>query len=95
MAVPLSRRRTTPQDLPAAIHEAVSPPLALDRPPLLRAALLELAPWDVVLVVAVHHAVIDGWSLHLLDEEFSDLHQVALAGRRLARSISPRSDQCG
>ncbi|WSQ13215.1 amino acid adenylation domain-containing protein [Streptomyces sp. NBC_01231] len=78
MPVPLTRRRVSPADLQAAIREVVSRPLPLDRPPLLRACLLEVGEQDAVLAVAVHHAVVDGWALHLLDEEFSDLYRAAL-----------------
>jgi non-ribosomal peptide synthetase component F len=55
--------------------------MPLDRPPLLRATLLELGAEDSVLAVALHHAVFDGWCFRLLDLEFSELYRAALAQR--------------
>ncbi|GAA2262595.1 thioester reductase domain-containing protein [Streptomyces amakusaensis] len=75
MPVPLARRRVTAGELDRAVREAVSGPLPLDRPPLLRATLLEVGDDDAVLAVAVHHAAVDGWALYLLDEEFSSLYR--------------------
>ncbi|OKI08068.1 hypothetical protein A6A06_35020 [Streptomyces sp. CB02923] len=89
MPVPLPRRRVTPDELDTAVREAVAPPLPLNEPPLLRATLLEVGDRDAVLAVAVHHAVVDGWSLHLLDEEFSDLYRAALDGRGPERPSLP------
>ncbi|MER6912070.1 thioester reductase domain-containing protein [Streptomyces sp. NPDC000594] len=79
LPVPLERRRTTARELDTEIRAAVRVPLPLDRPPLLRATLVD--PVDLpetVLAVAVHHAVVDGWSLHLLEEEFSALYREAV-----------------
>lgn len=85
--VELEVRRVAPGRLPAALTEAATRPVALDRPPLLRATLLRLRPdthggddGDAVLVVAVHHAVVDGWCWSLLDTEFSALYRAALDG---------------
>ncbi|WP_433342094.1 non-ribosomal peptide synthetase [Micromonospora sp. CA-111912] len=78
--VELDVRRVSPQELPAAQVAAATRPVALDRPPLLRATLLQLASDDAVLVVAIHHAVIDGWCFSLLDTEFSALYRAALGG---------------
>ncbi|WP_328433233.1 non-ribosomal peptide synthetase [Streptomyces sp. NBC_00425] len=89
MPVPLTRCRVSPADLQAAIREVVSRPLPLDEPPLLRACLLEVGEGDAVLAVAVHHAVVDGWALHLLDEEFSDLYGAALTERAPERPEPP------
>ncbi|MBT3155349.1 amino acid adenylation domain-containing protein [Streptomyces sp. CHD11] len=83
--VALEIRRVTPGRLPAALTRAATRPVALDRPPLLRATLLRLdthegGDSDAVLVVAVHHAVVDGWCWSLLDTEFSALYRAALDG---------------
>ncbi|WP_330460381.1 amino acid adenylation domain-containing protein [Streptomyces sp. NBC_00820] len=80
--VPLAVRPVGPDDLAEALRAAVSGPLPLDRPPLLRATLLLCAPNEAVLAVAVHHAVIDGWSLRLFDEEFAELYRAAVEGGR-------------
>ncbi|MEU4724336.1 amino acid adenylation domain-containing protein [Nonomuraea dietziae] len=56
----------------------VARPFALDRPPLMRALLVELAPDDHVLLLCLHHIVCDGPSLEvILDEVYA-----ALAGER-------------
>ncbi|MGC4806825.1 non-ribosomal peptide synthetase [Micromonospora sp. DT233] len=78
--VALDVRRVGPDELPAAQVAAATRPVALDRPPLLRATLLEVADDDAVLVVAIHHAVLDGWCFSLLDTEFSAHYRAALAG---------------
>ncbi|WP_320772918.1 amino acid adenylation domain-containing protein [Streptomyces sp. CRN 30] len=86
--VELEIRHVAPGRLPAALTGAATRPVALDRPPLLRATLLQLdtqdtdggGAHDAVLVVAVHHAVIDGWCWSLLDTEFSALYRAALDG---------------
>ncbi|WP_159054279.1 non-ribosomal peptide synthetase [Streptomyces sp. AS58] len=76
--VPLIRQRVTSPNLQEALSAAVSVDVPLDQPPLLRATLLELDETDAILAVAVHHAAVDGWSLHLLDEEFSELYRAAV-----------------
>ncbi|MEW1723450.1 amino acid adenylation domain-containing protein [Streptomyces sp. NPDC093109] len=78
--VELDVRRVKPSQLHAAMVAAATRPVSLVRPPLLRATLLELAEDDTVLVVAIHHAVIDGWCFALLDTEFSALYRAALDG---------------
>ncbi|MFE3167803.1 amino acid adenylation domain-containing protein [Streptomyces sp. NPDC059224] len=79
--VPLAIRPVAPGELENALRAAVSEPIPLDRPPLLRATLLQRGPDDAVLAVAVHHAVIDGWSLRVFDEEFTALYRAAVEGR--------------
>ncbi|PRH76620.1 hypothetical protein C6N75_24635 [Streptomyces solincola] len=78
---PLTVREVAAPHLADAVRAAVSGPLPADRPPLLRATLLKVAADDAVLAVALHHAAIDGWSLRLLDEEFSELYTAAVEGR--------------
>ncbi|MEU2673261.1 amino acid adenylation domain-containing protein [Streptomyces sp. NPDC007164] len=77
-------RRSVPADqLDEALREALAAPLSLDAPPLLRAYLFEPAcdvDGEAVLLVALHHAAMDGTSLHLLDAEFSACYRAALAG---------------
>lgn len=47
-------------------------PFDLRRPPLVRAVLYRLGPNHHALLIAIHHAIADGWSLHvLLDELFA------------------------
>jgi amino acid adenylation domain-containing protein len=61
-------------------------PFDLAHGPLLRALLLRLGKDDHVLVLAVHHAVFDGWSAGVLERELSEAYRAALAG------ASPRWD---
>ncbi|GLZ75743.1 non-ribosomal peptide synthetase [Actinorhabdospora filicis] len=68
-------------DLDAAVTAAVRVPVPLDAPPLLRATLIDAGPEDAVLAVAVHHAVVDGWGLRMLDVEFGELYTAAVEGR--------------
>ncbi|MGW5652953.1 amino acid adenylation domain-containing protein [Streptomyces humi] len=82
--VPVDERRVTPAELEAAIREAISRPVPLERPPLLRATLLRLHDTEAVLAVAMHHAVLDGWSARLLDEQISEAYRAAV-GRRPPR----------
>ncbi|MFJ8047992.1 amino acid adenylation domain-containing protein [Streptomyces luteogriseus] len=81
------------RDLDTMLREVLTQPLPLDRPPLLRAHLLRTAPQDAVLAVVFHHAVIDGWSLRLLDEEFSELYRATTEGR--ASRLTPVPLQIG
>ncbi|MEV3987824.1 amino acid adenylation domain-containing protein [Streptomyces sp. NPDC049837] len=79
--VPLTVRRVAPGAVADAVRAAVSGPLPTDRPPLLRATLLRTGERDAVLALALHHAVIDGWSFRLLDQEFSELYRAAVENR--------------
>jgi hypothetical protein len=64
----------------------VRAPLALHRPPLLRALLIRLADDDHMLVLAVHHIVCDAWSLKLLMEQLGEHCAAADASPRGART---------
>ncbi|HEV2734573.1 MAG TPA: amino acid adenylation domain-containing protein, partial [Longimicrobiaceae bacterium] len=75
--------------LPEAAREAESGrlvrddarrPFELRRGPLLRAALLRLAPDRHVLVLTMHHIVADGWSTGVLFRELAALYPAYLAG---------------
>ncbi|MFG2485862.1 amino acid adenylation domain-containing protein [Streptomyces virginiae] len=97
--VELDVRRVSPQELHSATVAAATRPVALDQPPLLRATLLELAEDDAVLVVAIHHAAIDGWCFSLLDTEFSALYRAALDGTQsplpaLPLQFGPYAQEC-
>ncbi|NOK32233.1 amino acid adenylation domain-containing protein [Corallococcus exercitus] len=59
-------------------------PFDLERGPLLRAALLRLAPRTHVLWLNMHHIVSDGWSMGVLVRELS-----ALYGAQVSRQPSP------
>jgi amino acid adenylation domain-containing protein len=59
-------------------------PFDLRRGPLLRAALLRLAPEEHVLLLGVHHIAFDGWSLEVLRRELGALYAAFAAGREAA-----------
>src|SRR5262249_43531072 len=56
-------------------------PFDLSEGPLARAQLLRLAEGDHVVLVTMHHAVSDGWSMGILLREWSVLYGAFFAGR--------------
>ena len=62
------------------IEQETYTPFDTARPPLLRARLLRLHADDHVLLLTLHHAAADGWSIGVLFEELSSRY-AALAGR--------------
>jgi amino acid adenylation domain-containing protein len=56
-------------------------PFDVARAPLVRARLLRLGKNDYVLLMTMHHAIVDGWSIGILFEEISKLYS-ALVGDR-------------
>ncbi|MGP3918213.1 non-ribosomal peptide synthetase/MFS transporter [Nonomuraea sp. 10N515B] len=68
---------------PGELDEELARPFDLARPPLLRALLVRSAPEETtrehVLLLTMHHAIIDGWSCDILFQELLALH----AGREL------------
>ncbi|WP_338054294.1 MupA/Atu3671 family FMN-dependent luciferase-like monooxygenase [Streptomyces spiramenti] len=59
--------------------EAVTTPFALDEAPLLRVRLGRLGERRWILALAAHHAVGDGWSLHLVWNDVAALYRAAAA----------------
>jgi amino acid adenylation domain-containing protein len=53
----------------------------LSRPPLFRTRLLRLGADDHVLLLILHHIIVDGWSIGVLMEEVSELYSAFVAGR--------------
>ena len=76
--LPVSERTSAWQQL--AQTESLRP-FDLEREPLLRLFLIQLAEDDHVLLVTLHHIVADGWSLGVLFDEFSRLYQAFAAGQ--------------
>ncbi|HET8841782.1 MAG TPA: amino acid adenylation domain-containing protein, partial [Ktedonobacteraceae bacterium] len=60
------------------ILESVHRPFNLTQPPLLRIALLRLAPDEHVLVLVVHHIIFDAWSWEVLSGELTALYTATL-----------------
>jgi amino acid adenylation domain-containing protein len=67
-------------DLRRRVREEVALPFDLEKDRLLRVVLLRLGPQDHVLVLTLHHMIIDGWSLDLLMRELSTLYEGFAAG---------------
>lgn len=63
-------------------------PLDIGCPPLFRMRLLRLAADDHVLLLTMHHIVIDGWSIGVFMQEISELYGAFTDGRQ-ARLAAP------
>ncbi|MFD4574633.1 amino acid adenylation domain-containing protein [Streptomyces sp. NPDC058417] len=75
----------------AAAHATA--PFDLDRPPLLRSGVWELADDDHVVLLALHHAVTDGWSKGVLLDELGRHYRARLTGT--AAALPPLAVQYG
>ncbi|MGC0416368.1 non-ribosomal peptide synthetase/MFS transporter [Embleya sp. AB8] len=89
LQIPLTRH-TPPAELDLAARERwaaalvgteFARPFHLEVPPLVRAALVALDREDTILVVALHHLVADGWSVHLLVNELMSDYNAFVDGR--------------
>ena len=60
--------------------EDLAAPIPVDRPPLLRARLVQLAGAERRLVLTLHHLLVDGWSVPLLVRDLLDLYDARLGG---------------
>ncbi len=69
-----------PLRIEAFVERVASQPFDLERGPLLRVSLLQLAEDNHVLVVAMHHIVSDGWSVPIMIEELIALYQAHRQG---------------
>jgi amino acid adenylation domain-containing protein len=74
--------------LQAARHEAQRP-FDLQRGPLLRLRLFDIADEDHLLVITLHHIVCDGWSAQILARDFARLYAQAIAGLDAALPALP------
>lgn len=78
------------------VRAAVSQPFALDTAPLWRLQLIRNGPLDWVLIVVVHHAIADGWSLSVLLDEFGKHYRQLTAGPdAAAEKLVPLVSQYG
>ena len=57
-------------------------PFDMTRAPLFRTRLLRLGPDDHVLLLILHHIIVDGWSIGIFFEEVSKLYSAFTAGRQ-------------
>lgn len=77
-------REVTRDELQATVTELTSEGFDLSRPPLLRAVLLKVsdaAQPEWVLVLSVHHIVVDGWSMGLMMGELGEAYTALSQGR--------------
>jgi hypothetical protein len=58
-------------------------PFDLRRAPLFRTRLLRLSATDHVLILTLHHIIVDGWSIGIFMEEVSELYAAVAAGRQV------------
>lgn len=69
------------EQLSRLIAEAVRQPFDLMQGPLFRPLLFQLAEDDALLLLLVHHSIIDGWSYDLLYRELSVCYAAALEAK--------------
>ncbi|MBP1473179.1 amino acid adenylation domain-containing protein [Frateuria sp. MAH-13] len=81
LEVPLQRRDVAESQLPEALATESAQPFSLDAWPLLRVSLWRVAERRQVLVLSIHHAVSDGWSMGVLVREFCALYAGYRSGR--------------
>src|SRR6516165_2558609 len=62
-------------------REGALEPFDLSKGPLIRVRLIQLAPYDFLFVLNMHHIVCDGWSMKLFFDEFQALYEAHLFGR--------------
>jgi len=63
------------------LNEESQRPFDLCQGPLLRAYLFRLADEDHILLLAMHHIICDGWSMHLIRRELTALYGAFLQGQ--------------
>ncbi|MBV9792209.1 MAG: amino acid adenylation domain-containing protein, partial [Chloroflexi bacterium] len=78
-AVPAAERDAA---LRQAAGDLIRQPFDLARGPLLRTALLRLAPDDHVLLTTLHHIICDGWSLSIFNREMALIYQALSSGQQ-------------
>jgi hypothetical protein len=82
--LPLERLSGTPEEREAAaerrMREDAARPFDLRRGPLLRAGLLRLGEREHVLLLTLHHAASDGWSMGVFFRELCAAYDALVAG---------------
>lgn len=64
----------TPDALEAAVLDAYERPFNLENGPVLRVHIFTVAPQDHIILIAVHHIALDGWSMWLLLDDLRALY---------------------
>lgn len=80
-AADVLRDPADPAELLEWVADASNMPLRLDEPPLIRFKLLRLDAGTHVLIVAVHHAIFDGWGFDILLREVGACYAARLERR--------------
>ncbi|UGX03607.1 pyoverdine non-ribosomal peptide synthetase PvdD [Pseudomonas aeruginosa] len=89
VSVSIEREQFGEEGLIERIQAIVVQPFDLEREPLLRVNLLQLAEDDHVLVLVQHHIVSDGWSMQVMVEELVQLYAAYSRGLELALPALP------
>lgn len=76
----LATRRCPVEDVDETLRELVCVPIDLSRQAV-RATLLEVGAETIILVVQMHHIVLDDWSLHIMEREFEEHYRARTEGR--------------
>lgn len=90
--VRMEHRSCSPAALPDLLSSIAIEPIDLDVAPI-RPWLIRVSPDDVVLVVQLHHAAIDNWSLSILQRELMHFYTARVLGR--SPSLEPLRMQAG
>ena len=69
-----------PDEVQQIIIKEVRQPFDLSKPPLLRVSLLRLEPEFHLLILTIHHIIMDGWSMGIFIKELSALYQAFSTG---------------
>ncbi|HCW0784837.1 TPA: pyoverdine non-ribosomal peptide synthetase PvdD, partial [Pseudomonas aeruginosa] len=89
VSVSIEREPFGEEGLIERIQAIVVQPFDLERGPLLRVNLLQLAEDDHVLVLVQHHIVSDGWSMQVMVEELVQLYAAYSRGLEVALPALP------
>ncbi len=63
------------------VQEEFRKPFALDNPPLFRIKLLKIDDNDHILILTMHHAISDGWSIGIFIKEFTNIYSSLINNR--------------
>lgn len=74
VSVPLIRQQTTEGQLESMLLAIAEQPFDLAQAPLIRVALLEIAPDDHVLLLVLHHIICDEWSQDVFWKELAVIY---------------------
>ena len=87
----LSSAQRSPEAIEELTRETFSEPFDLVQGPLYRVEILRRAPDELVLVLAIHHAIADGWTLGVFVQDLCAAHVQGLRGVRGALPPVPMS----